>query len=128
MLRIGCSKHYWFLQNVDMIKRKGLQWRKEYEFLMRIEFCKIPVKLKHSAGNSHSSWHLKRHSAKDILQVAGVGMKGGFVQLLRIDNLFSGSIGWLFANSIRYKERRFSSDSKIQCVRYSVAIIFSNKF
>jgi len=36
-------------------------------------------------------------------------MKGGLVQLLRIDNLLSGSIGWLFANSIRYKVQDFQA-------------------
>lgn len=101
---------------------------REIKFSIRIEFCKIPVKLKHSAGDGHSSWYLKGHSAKDILQVAGVGMKGRFVQLLRIDNLLSGSIGWLLANSTRYKGKDFQviQKYKIECIqRLIAALLFS---
>ncbi|KYN27615.1 hypothetical protein ALC57_03014 [Trachymyrmex cornetzi] len=73
-------------------------------------YCKIPVELKHSAGDGHSTRHLEGHSTENILQVAGIRMKGRLVQFLRIDNLLCGSIGWLFANSIRYKVRSFSSN------------------
>lgn len=59
----------------------------------------LPIELKHNTSDSHSTWYLEGHSAKDILQVTGVGMKGRLVKLLSIDDLLPGCTSWLFPKS-----------------------------
>lgn len=62
---------------------------------------KVPVKLKHRAGDGHTSRYLEGHSAEDVLQVAGIRMIGRLVQLLRIDDLLPGRVAWLVAKSTK---------------------------
>lgn len=72
----------------------------------------IPVKLKHRTGDGHSSRHLEGHSAEDILQVTGVGMKGRLVQLLCIDDLLSGRIGRLLAKPTKYSDPQIIRETR----------------
>jgi len=65
-------------------------------------FYEIPIKLKHSTGDGHSSRYLEGHPAKNILQIAGVRMKGRLIQLLGIDDLLPSRIDWLLAKSTKY--------------------------
>lgn len=59
-----------------------------------------PVKLQHGSCNNHSARHLKAHTTKHVLQLAGVWVKCRRVEFLGVDYLVSRYIGWFFSQPI----------------------------
>lgn len=82
----------------------------KYKILQPTCFCIIntlktsPVPLQHCSCDCHSTRHLERHPAKDILELTAVWMKRTLIQLLSIDNLLSSCAGWFLLFSILFNQ------------------------